>query len=135
MFTEALKSLDLHLCKHTSLFIANGQIMQGKRTGKATTKHDTILDYMIGNLPVLANLDNFEISEFDPLSLMCTANWISLVMSNSELSEPENHVEQSNYDESADYISEYRSVVKPREWDNTKRQTFHNNVKINEIMS
>ena len=48
-----------------------------KGIGKPTTKHGTIVDYLIGSPSLLANIDKFEIHDFDPL-FFCSLLLISL---------------------------------------------------------
>jgi len=56
----------LNMCKNNMLCIFNGRC--GKdRIGKATTTHNTLIDYMIGTPKLMSRTKEFEVLDFDPI--------------------------------------------------------------------
>ena len=57
----------LELCQRTSICLLNGRVGDDENVGKVTTKHDTVVDYMIGSLLLLQHIEHFEIEDFNPI--------------------------------------------------------------------
>ena len=57
----------LELCKNNGLCIFNGRIGRDAYIGKATTKFQTVVDYVIGSVPLAAVSCRFEVDNYDPL--------------------------------------------------------------------
>ena len=57
----------LELCKNNGMIIFNGRAGNDCMVGKSTTKHGTVVDYIIGSPFVLSHIDEFDIDDFDPL--------------------------------------------------------------------
>ena len=57
----------LDLCKNNLVCIFNGRVGEDYRIGKATTVHNTVVDYIIGTPNLFTKVVDFKVLDFDPL--------------------------------------------------------------------
>ena len=89
----------LELCKNHMLCIFNGRAGEDRNIGKATTRDNTLIDYVIGSPYLLSKVKIFKVHPFDPLfsDRHCLIEWqlnsnknISTKMGNKSSPCPEN---------------------------------------------
>ena len=55
----------IEMCQITSICLFNGRVGQDRAKGAPTTKHGTVVDYLIGSPMLFAALSDFQIAGFD----------------------------------------------------------------------
>lgn len=111
----------LELCKSNNLCILNGRCGADKNIGNFTFRNTSVIDYTITSVEALKFVDNFCISELDPLytdghSLLTTTLKFKYLKKDSSVNTNDRNMK-----------------VKPQ-WNEKKAQEFKNNIDRNKIL-
>lgn len=111
----------LELCKSNNLCILNGRCGADKNIGNFTFRNTSVIDYTITSVEALKFVDNFCISELDPLytdghSLLTTTLKFKYLKKDSSVNTNDKNMK-----------------VKPQ-WNEKKAQEFRNNIDRNKIL-
>ena len=107
------------LCKYNNMYILNGRVGEDRHVGKFTCKHSSVVDYCIGTSGLLGLVDDFCVLEFCSLfsDVHCP---LSITLRSEYIIHSVDEIDGDTH-----------TYEKPRKWDNSKKDDYCGNIKIN----